>query len=383
MTRRRWSPRVLRLPRRTVRVRLTMLYAAVSFISGLALLAIPFAAVGSGSTSSVASSNGAAIGRVAAVSQHGRDVHQILVASAIALGLLIVVSLALGWWLAGRLLQPLRTITSTARHISVSNLHQRLDLNGPDDEFTELGRTLDDLFGRLEGSFEAQRHFVANASHELRTPLAAERTLLQVALADPDADAAALRATCEEVLTIGERQGRLVEALLTLATSEQGLDRHEPFDAAEVAQAVVLLANPEATAHRIRIDVDLRPAPVDGDAPLVESLVANLVDNAIRHNHPGGRVTVTTALVDGGTVVTVANTGPVIDPDEVGTMFEPFRRLGRARLANAQGHGLGLAIVSAIAAAHRADLEARPRPGGGVEVTVSFPTRAGPHGDRV
>ena len=142
-----------------------------------------------------------------------------------------------GWLIAGRLLRPLRTITATARDISASNLNRRLSLDGRDDEFAELGETLDDLFGRLEASFESQRHFVANASHELRTPLTAERTLLQVALADPDATAPTLRAACEQVLALGDQQERLIEALLTLATSEGGIEQWEPFDLAAVAVA--------------------------------------------------------------------------------------------------------------------------------------------------
>jgi CheY-like chemotaxis protein len=180
----------------------------------------------------------------------------------------------------------LRTITATARDISASNLHRRLGLSGRDDEFKELAETLDDLFERLQTSFESQRHFVANASHELRTPLTAERTLLQVALADPDATAETLRSTCRDVLALGEQQERLIEALLTLASGEQGIEQREPFDLAEIAGNVVLARHQEARRRDIRVDTALATAPAAGDPNLVESLVANLVDNALRQTRP-------------------------------------------------------------------------------------------------
>src|SRR5579863_4561962 len=158
----------------------------------------------------------------------------------------IAIAVLVAWWLAGRFLRPLQAMTTAAQEISVTNLDHRLGLDGPDDELTELGRTLDDLFGRLQASFESQRQFVANASHELRTPLAGQRTLLQVALADPDADTADLRAACEEALALGERQGRLVDGLLTLATSERGIERREPLDLAEIAEQVLVSRRQEA-----------------------------------------------------------------------------------------------------------------------------------------
>ncbi len=379
---------VPRFPRRTLRMRLAVLYGGLFLVCGAALLAIPNLFVGTKET--VAASvlrpgpSGPGPGSTLADSQHGRDVEQFVHGSIVALAVLVLVSVALGWLLSGRLLRPLRTITATAREMSAGSLDQRLAVRSSDDEFQQLGRTLDDLFGRLEASFAAQRDFVANASHELRTPLAAERTLLQVALADPAADAVTLRAACEEALALGAQQARLVTALLTLATGEQGVERWEDFDLAEVASNVLAARWKEAGERTVEITAVLDPAPVAGDPSLAESLLANLLDNALRHNVPGGRVEIRTgagASAAAGASLTVANTGPVVPPEDVERLFRPFQRLGAARVHGAdrgrpdQGHGLGLAIVRAIATAHRAELSAKPRPGGGLEVDVRFPAR--------
>ena len=283
-----------------------------------------------------------------------------------------VLSIALGWWVAGRALRPLRTITSTTRRISASNLHERLDLAGPDDEVTELGQTLDDLFERLETSFQTQGHFVANASHELRTPLAAERALLQVALADPDVDTAALRHTCEQVLTLGAQQEELLDALLTLASSERGISMREPIDLAGVVDEVVEVRRTEFGTRGVAPDVALNPARATGDRRLVEVLVANLIDNAVRHNMADGRVQVSTTTTGDRAVIAVGNTGPLVPPDQVDRLFQPFERLEGGRSHRSHGHGLGLAIVRAVADTHGAEITARARPAGGLDVAVSF-----------
>ena len=176
-------------------------------------------------------------------------------------------------------------------------------LDGPADEFTELGATLNDLLARLEASFDAQRRFVANASHELRTPLTVERTLLQVALADPNATAATLRATCEELLASGRDHERLLEAMLTLASSERGLEHHEPADLATLAEEVLEMPRPRARAQQLTLSTDLQPAMTYGDPALIERLISNLVDNAVRHNVPGGHVEIRTAQTDEHAVI--------------------------------------------------------------------------------
>ena len=200
-------------------------------------------------------------------------------------------------------------MTTTAREISATNLSGRLSIDGPDDELTELGRTLDDLFGRLQSSFESQRQFVANASHELRTPLAGQRTLLQVALADPDADVHALRLTCEEALQLSGQQEQLIDALLTLATSERGVERWDRVDLARLVEDVVLSRRHDADRLGVRVDATLDEATALGDASLIESLVANLLDNAIRHNVVSGVVEISTVTTDGGgAALSIGNT---------------------------------------------------------------------------
>jgi len=285
----------------------------------------------------------------------------------------VAIALVLAWWLAGRFLRPLRAMTDAAQEISATNLHRRLSVGGPDDELTELGRTLDDLFARLEASFESQRRFVANASHELRTPLAGQRTLLQVALADPEADAKSLRLTCEGALRLGAQQERLIDGLLTLATGERGVERREALDLAEVAESTILARREEAEARGVHIEAALAQAATTGDRSLVESLIANLLDNSMRHNTAGGRVEIATAMKGSAATISVSNTGALIPDEEIDRLFEPFQRLGAERVRPNGGHGLGLAIVGAIALAHGAALNARARPGGGLDIEVSFP----------
>jgi signal transduction histidine kinase len=240
--------------------------------------------------------------------QRAVDSHQLLVNSGIALAIVAVLALLAGWLIAGRMLRPIRTIIRTARRISSTNLHERLALDGPEDELKELGDTLDDLFGRLDAAFEAQRHFVANASHELRTPLTAERTLLQVALDDPNTTIAAWRSTAEEMLASSDEQVRLIEALLTLASSESGMNGHEPVDlAATVAETLVDL-QPEIDRLGIHVDGQTTQAHVTGDPLLVERLVANLLTNAVRHNIVDGRVEIVTGVNECKAVLSVTNT---------------------------------------------------------------------------
>jgi signal transduction histidine kinase len=374
--------REIRQLSRTVRGRLALLYAGVFFGSGLVLLAIPAGFVGGGSSSraEVTAAGGAPSpgGNGIARAQHSNDFHQLVLGSAIALVVLVVVSAGLGWVLAGRLLRPLRTITETAREISASNLNRRLELTGPDDEFKELGETLDELFERLEASFDSQRRFVANASHELRTPLTAERTLLQVALADPEADSRSLRTACEQVLTLGESQERLIDALLALASGERGLDHRQACDLAAIASVVLDERRPQAQARQLQVVSVLADARIAGDQQLVQSLIRNLIDNAIRHNLPGGRVEVTTRTHAGRAILSVLNTGPIIGGEQVGRLLQPFQRAGAERTSSSEGHGLGLTIAQAIVHAHGAQMNLVARPEGGLDVEVDFAAQPRP-----
>jgi signal transduction histidine kinase len=354
---------VIRLHWRTLRLQLALLYAGAFVALGAALLAVSGLLVRSGSVSVTGSST----------SQNAFVGRHFNVGPALVFAGTVVVAVALGWLIAGRFLRPLRTITATARDISASNLSRRLSITGRDDEFTELGETLDDLFARLEASFQAQRHFVANASHELRTPLTAERTLLELALADPGATVQTLRSTCQQVLALGDQQERLIDALLTLASSERGIDQWAPFDLAEIAGKAIMDRRQEADRRGIRIDATLNAAPATGDPNLAGSLVANLVDNAIRHNLDGGQVEISTATTGGQATLAIGNTGAVIPRTEVDRLFQPFQRLGAERVGHAGGNGLGLAIVRAIASVHGATLTTNARPDGGLDIQVRFP----------
>jgi PPOX class probable F420-dependent enzyme len=337
------------LPRRTVRLRLTLLYGTLFLVSGALLLGITYALVnratsgpatitlpdgstvslselpgaqaGNG-TAEVSTSGGSASGQVPSVKdvrslvsrQHDDQMRELLIQSGIALGVMSVLSVVLGWVVAGRVLRPLRTITTTTRDISATSLHQRLGLDGPDDELKDLGDTIDHLLSRLERAFEAQRQFVANASHELRTPLARQRTVAQVALDDPTATVGSLRTAHERVLAAGADQERLIEALLTLARGQAGLNRRDPIDLADVTATVIRGRRAAASRAGLELRAELGPAFAVGDARLAEQLVANLVDNAIRHNHPGGRISIVTGTRTGGAVLSVSNTGPIVPP---------------------------------------------------------------------
>jgi signal transduction histidine kinase len=299
----------------------------------------------------------------------------LLTRSGLALAIMALASIGLGWLMAGRALRPVRTMSSRARGISERNLHERLALDGPDDELKELGDTFDGLLGRLEAAFESQRRFVANASHELRTPITLERALVEVALSDPNPSVESLRDTCGRVLTASEQQERLIEALLTLARSQRGLESRATVDLREVTGEAVRAV----PSNGIRVETDLGDASTTGDPAMVERLVVNLMQNAIRYNEPDGWVAAWTGMRDGEPTVEVTNPGPVVNPEQVGELVKPFSRLDRngsvaARNADAeQGLGLGLSIVQAIVDAHGARLTTDPRPQGGLKVAVSFP----------
>jgi signal transduction histidine kinase len=357
------------LPRRSLQARLALLYAAGIYVAGIAVLAaVTLPLAGLESTVPVDSSAPAAVTGTG----EGIGPRQLLVGSAVALVILIPIALATGWFVAGRFLRPLRAITATATAISAGNLHQRLGLGEPADELTELGAILDDLFARLQASFDAQRHFVANVSHELRTPLAGLRTLLEVTLADTDADIGTLRSACREALALGEHQERLVQALLALATSERGLTRSDTLDLAPVVTGVLASRRDQAAQAGVDLTEHLAPAVTTGDPRLVESLVANLIDNAIRHNHPGGHVRITTRTSGTHATLTVTNSGPVIPDDEIQRLLQPFQKLAPDRHSRRDGYGLGLAIVTAVAQAHHATLTTSARTEGGLTTTVQF-----------
>ncbi len=435
-----------RWPRRTIRLRLTLLYGLLFLVAGAALLAITYGLVAGGGMSGADQSfvvsralspgklppvpqglAGAAVtvpgkggsvilqqktgvgtvvrfqayaGQVretfkrasAAQAAQLRDLQAratkridqvkrdqlstLLTRSGIALAIMALASIGLGWMMAGRALRPVRTMSSRARGISERNLHERLALEGPDDELKELGDTFDGLLARLESAFESQRRFVANASHELRTPITLERALVEVALADPHATLDSMRDTCRRVLAASEQQERLIEALLTLARSQRGLERREPVDLREVTAEVVRVV----PADGLRVDTELGEACITGDEAMLERLVANLIENAVRHNQPGGWINARTGLLDGRPTLEVENAGPLVAADQVESLTKPFVRGTENGRVNGgprevqHGLGLGLSIVQAIAEAHDAELTTVARPEGGLRVAVVFPT---------
>jgi signal transduction histidine kinase len=335
-----------------VRVRLTLLYGALFAVSGAVLLTVTYLLLthrivgGSSLLSTNTNLPGPGPGGVPPDKVSGRSVEiyergpgpfgQLFVISALVLAVLLAVSSAAGWVMAGRVLRP-----------------------------------LDVAFDAQRDALDAQQRFVANAGHELRGPITLERAAIEIALSDPAADAASLRATCERVLAASRQQERLVDALLVLARGERGLDRYEPLDLATIADDVLLARRSDVDSRRLAVDAVLAPARTAGDPRLVERLVVNLVDNAIKHNHEGGWVRVRTT----GTEIAVSNSGPVVPGFEVDRLLRPFQRLAADRTDHS-GHGLGLSIVAAIAAAHHADLAVRARDGGGLDVRIAFRARA-------
>jgi signal transduction histidine kinase len=385
-----------RWPRHTVRLRLTALYGGLFLASGVGLLAIVITSVlargwppPSGATMAIAEGTSPArahqiVARAAAqaAQQHAAAVNQLLASSAVALAAMTLLSVALGWVVAGRVLRPLRAMTAATRQISEDNLAERLTLPGPADELKDLADTIDGLLARLQAAFDAQRQFVANASHELRTPLTLTRTLLQTVLTDPHPTVASFRDTCQEVLEAGTEQENMIEALLTLARSQRGLDHRDPVDLAATTSNVLHARQPDAAQRGIVISADVSTAPVLGDPQLLQRLAANLIDNAVRHNIDGGRIDIQVTSTSGRVTLSIANTGPVIPAVQITRLLQPFQRLTPGRHSNGEGAGLGLSIATAIAKAHNAILTINPRPRGGLDIQVGFPLAAAPGRER-
>ena len=404
----------VRHPRTTVRWRLTLLYGGLFLVSGVALLAITYTLVQHATYNrtpapqrvvahvfnTVAPPAPGTLGYVHSArptlppggflqvlrskpglqailfvgsQQRISDLHTLILYSSIALAIMALLSAGLGWVVAGRVLAPLRTMTVATQEISAANLNRRLGMEGPPDELRQLADTIDGLLERLEGAFDAQRRFVANASHELRTPLTAARALLEMTLSDPRATVASFRDTCEQVLEEGEQQEQLIDALLALAQSQRGLDRREVVDLAAATEQIVHSQEGDATARGLSLRVTIAPAALSGDPRLIERLVSNLVRNALVHNVEDGEVTVSVASHGDAATARVVNTGPVVAADDVDRLLQPFQRLTPGRGGQHDGLGLGLSIVAAIADAHDARLEVTANPGGGLAVQVDFP----------
>jgi signal transduction histidine kinase len=319
----------------------------------------------------------ASAAQLGAANQRAYDLRQLLLWSLVGLGVGTVVAGILGWAIGRRILLPLHKITGAARRASQEQLDERIHLDGPRDELKELADTFDDMLNRLDLAFASQRRFVANASHELRTPLTSMRTLIDVAMAKPMRTTEQLETLVGRVRDALGQSEAIIDGLLTLARSDRGLVNREPLDLEAAAQDAIDQTTTAARAANVTIDADLSAAPTFGDRVLVERLVTNLVDNAVRYNVSGGSIQVDTRIDHGQPYLSVTNTGPEISPSKVGSLFEPFTRLDQ-RVSNGNGVGLGLSIVASVVNAHSGQLEARAVPGGGLKITVRFPVHVGP-----
>lgn len=315
--------------------------------------------------------------RFGAASQRRNDLHELLLWSLVGLGTATIVAGILGWAIARRILLPLHKTTGAARRASQEHLDERIRLEGPHDELKELADTFDDMLNRLDLAFASQRRFVANASHELRTPLTSMRTLIDVAMAKPTRTTEGLELLVGRVREALDQSAAIIDGLLTLARSDRGLITHELVDLEAAAQDAIDQTSTDARASKIVIEADLSAAPAVGDRILVERLVANLVDNAVRYNMIGGWVQVETGTADGQSYLSVTNTGPVVPDSKVTSLFEPFTRLDQ-RVTDGQGVGLGLSIVASVVTAHHGHLEAHALPNGGLKIAVRFPTPTAP-----
>ncbi|HUA27449.1 MAG TPA: HAMP domain-containing sensor histidine kinase [Streptosporangiaceae bacterium] len=408
---------VRRLWPQKVRTRLTLIYAALFFAAGLALFGLTYGLVASslptqppagatvssreltnlhhecagavngkgtstiqGPLPSAAACKEAEAAYIAGTAsgmqaQRQRALSKLLAFSLGGLAVMTAASGGLGWYMSGRVLRPVRVITQTARRASEQHLGERLALTGARDELRELADTFDDMLERLDGAFAAQRRFVANASHELRTPLTLMRTAIDVTLAKPSVTPRQFTDMAVRVRRSIDRADGMIDALLTLAVSDQGTLNTETTDLATWAEDAIDAAAPEIERLDLKVDASLDPAETTGDPQLLERMIWNLVDNAIRHNEPGGWLTLRTGASDANVYLEIANSGPFIPEDVVPSLFEPFRRM-QARTGAREGAGLGLSIARSVVTAHRATVTARSQAAGGLKISVVMPRRA-------
>jgi signal transduction histidine kinase len=381
---------------RSIRARLTIVYAVVLLTACAVLLVLnytllygslfrdvssPIERPSSTSTALVSRGQERVIDKKAVLEAQRRQLDQLrsqtLVRTAetsvLTLAVIAIVGLGVSWWVAGRATRPLRRLTAATRRISQDRLHERVALDGPENELKELADTFDDMIARLEAAFRSQRRFVADAAHELRTPLAIARTSVEVQLGRVGATTRQWEGTAGTVLEATRRAETLLAGLLALARSDSGVLDIAEYDLAVSASRAVSEVDEEAEQLGLTLRTDLRPAPLLGDAVLLDRLAANIVINAVRHNRCSGWLEVSTATLDGHAVLTARNSGALIDDQQLADAFEPFHRLPQNGRESRSGSGLGLAIVRSIVEAHQGDVRAEAIPGGGLSVIVSLP----------
>lgn len=398
------EPALRRTSRHSARVRLTALYTGVYLVSGAVLLALVYGVVAHNPKTQhtvtlhkqlLAQCDKAiklqthdrfaqkckaalkAAGAAGATSQRDLTLHNFLIYALIGLALTTIVAAALGWIVAGRILRPVHAITAAARRASEQHLGERLALEGPDDELRELADTFDDMLARLDAAFAAQRRFTANASHELRTPLTVMQTAIDVTLSKPNPTPDQLRTMGDTVRRAVGDSERLIEALLTLAQADQGASKLAPIDLAVCTANALDAAALAIGAKSLSVATSLQPAFVIGDPILLQRMVANLVDNAVRYNRPGGSIDIATTADDLTATLSISNTGRAVPPGRVEELFEPFQRLDNRITTN--GSGIGLSIVRAVAVAHHGTADATAPLTGGLTLTTRLPgQRASP-----
>jgi len=365
-----------RLPRPAIRMRMALSYWGLFVVSGAVLLAATLA-LWQGETVTTVHVTGRASSPTVTV--HSSDLGQLLILAGIALAVMAVVSVMFGWLVAGRFLAPVRAITASARRISATSLHERLSLQGPDDELKELADTIDGLLARLERSFESERRFAASASHELRTPLATMRVWLDVAMAKPGPLPPQTVALADRIRGELDHVDALLESLLILARTQQGPSGDQTVLALSAATAAAIQRHAETIAA-MRLRVDHRACPgarVTGSGTLLARMIENVIDNAVAHNRPGGWIRVSAETARAQARLVVENSGAILTAEDVSQLARPFRRPGTERTGSGSGTGLGLTIVKAIAEAHGGSLSLNAPDGGGLRLVITLPLAAG------
>jgi len=358
-----------RAPGLSVRLKLTLSYAAFLMLAGVVLLAAGYFSL----------SRGVHPGVIFIVQSHGDLLRYFAPIAAVVMTFLLVFGLLGGWLLAGRMLAPLTRITDATRVAAKGSLSHRIQLEGRSDEFRELADAFDTMLARLEAHVAEQQRFAANASHELRTPLAITQTLLDVARKHRNGDTGEL---VDRLHAVNTRAIDLTEALLLLSRADQRSFTREHVDLSLIAEEATETLLPLAEKRGVTIETSADTTPTVGSYALLLQMSTNLVHNAIVHNLPAqGTVWVTTSVHPKSVALSVENTGENVHPELATTLVEPFLRGTERVRADHVGVGLGLAIVKSITQAHDGTLTLTPRAAGGLRVTVQLPA-APPHAGR-
>jgi signal transduction histidine kinase len=310
---------------------------------------------------------------------HADMLTQLVTQSLVAVAIVAVLVAVLGWVVAGQVLRPIRAMSATAARLSAENLSERVPVTSPADELATLAETVNRMLDRIQSGIvdrdrllHSQRMFVANVTHELRTPLTTMRTAVDVTL-DGRPSTEELLVMAGDVRDAVAHSQRTLDGLLALARSHTGPNRRQRVDLANVVTGILDAVREQAEARRVELRAEPLRAPVTGDPALLDRMVGNLVDNAIRYNETGGHVTVTTRLVAGHAQLRVVNTGRPVEPGAVHDLFEPFVRGSAGGPRVDGGLGLGLSIVRAVVDAHHGQLTADARATGGLDITARFP----------